>query len=319
MDRGADGGDLIVFRFIAIAFITLGIFTSQAFAYDGHAWKLSKINGKAWIEVSGREPMRVMRNQLLYPGQQLQTANRTRLLLTRGKERIQVGSNTILSLPPADQVKPGHTIISQRSGTIHLTVDKKNVKHFAVHTPYMVAAVKGTQFTVSLNDNSANLRVHEGIVQVTNKTSDEVADVTAGQSVRLRIASNSSSSGAGVYGYMRLLDRGQDSPEVIAMRKVERERAERDQMIGTFVNPIMSVFNGILDAIAMVTDKVISSLTAIVMFLLSPFIGSGDFAANVAKWVRTGMAGITAVAFLGSVAGLVIWHRRRTRYLSIRR
>lgn len=306
-------------RLIAIAFIALGALTSQAFAHDGHAWKLSKINGKAWVEVSGREPIAVMRNQYLYPGQELRTANRTRLLLTRGKERIQVGSNTTISLPPADQVEPGHTIINQRSGTIHLAVDKKNVKHFAVHTPYMVAAVKGTQFTVSLDEDSANLRVHEGIVEVTNKTSDEVTDVTAGQSVRLTIATNLHSPNNDVYGYMRLLDRGQDAPEVIAMRKIERERAERYEMIGTFVNPIMSMFNGIFDAIAAVTDKVISSLTAVVMFLLSPFIGSGDFAASVAKWVRTGMSGITAIAFLGSVAGAVIWHRKRTRYLSIRR
>lgn len=314
-----------MYRILAIAFFALVALSPQAFAHDGHAWKLSKINGKAWIEVPGREPMRVTRDRVLYPGQQLQTSGRTRLLLTRGKERIQVGSNTILSLPPANQVKPGHTIINQKSGTIHLAVNKKNVKHFAVHTPYMVAAVKGTQFTVSLDNKGANLRVHEGIVEVTNKSSDEVANVTAGQSVRLIVASSFSTMpgthsypASGTHSYMRLLDRGQEAPEVIALQKIERERAERDAMIGTVVNPVMSVFNTIIDAIVMVADKVISALTAVVMFLLSPLIGSGELAATIGNWVRVVMAGLTAIASIGSVAVFVARRRRRIRVPNLR-
>lgn len=153
---------------------------------SGHVWSVSKINGIAYIEAEGREPLRIRRDRSLFPGQTLRTVSRTRLLLTRGKERIQVGSNTIIRLPGFDELKPGWTEITQTHGTLHLSVEKKNVKHFSIKTPFLVAAVKGTKFTVNVTNDTAKVAVQEGIVEINNRLEKEKTDITSGQSAIVR-------------------------------------------------------------------------------------------------------------------------------------
>ena len=58
----------------------------------------------------------------------------------------------------------GKTIV-QQAGSILLDVEKRNVKHFEVETPYLAAVVKGTKFTVTSGDEGASVKVTRGSVQ----------------------------------------------------------------------------------------------------------------------------------------------------------
>lgn len=69
----------------------------------------------------------------------------------------------------------------QRAGSILLDVEKKNVKHFEVETPYAAAVVKGTQFRVTVGSGKTQVDVSRGQVEVANFKSGQIAQVIAGQ------------------------------------------------------------------------------------------------------------------------------------------
>ncbi len=65
----------------------------------------------------------------------------------RGEETILISPNSVVGLPT--EKKDGlSTTIMQQAGSILLEVEKRNIKHFEVETPYLAAVVKGTQFRV---------------------------------------------------------------------------------------------------------------------------------------------------------------------------
>ncbi len=76
----------------------------------------------------------------LEPGQTLSTNSRSRILLRRGEERIQVGPNAIIALPPERYSRKGKTLILQQSGTIELTVNKQAQQHFTVPNALLVCS-----------------------------------------------------------------------------------------------------------------------------------------------------------------------------------
>ncbi|MPY74674.1 MAG: hypothetical protein GEU87_10465 [Alphaproteobacteria bacterium] len=58
------------------------------------------------------------------------------------------------------------TSVFQKIGTLMFKVHKRPDKHFEVNTPYLVAVVKGTTFTVSVDGNGSAVHVTEGLVEV---------------------------------------------------------------------------------------------------------------------------------------------------------
>ena len=106
-------------------------------------------------------------------GDNISTGPNGRVLLTRGTETILVSPNSSIGIPE----KKGElsTTITQRAGTILLEVEKRNVKHFEVETPYLAAVVKGTQFRVSVNGKGTKVKVLRGQVQVADFKSGQYA------------------------------------------------------------------------------------------------------------------------------------------------
>ena len=95
------------------------------------------------------------------PGDTIRTGRNGRVLLVRGEETILISPNSVIGLPT--EKKDGlATTILQQAGSILLEVEKRNVKHFEVETPYLAAVVKGTQFRVSVNAASHQRRRAEG-------------------------------------------------------------------------------------------------------------------------------------------------------------
>jgi len=93
---------------------------------------------------------------------------------------ILVSPNSVVGLPA--QKKEGlSTMIKQQAGSILLDVEKRNVKHFEVETPYLAAVVKGTQFRVTVNAGKTTVDVVRGQVEVADFKSGQIAQVMAGQ------------------------------------------------------------------------------------------------------------------------------------------
>src|ERR1700740_1029808 len=69
----------------------------------------------------------------------------------------------------------------KQPGSILLEVEKKNVKHFEVETPYLAAVVKGTQFSVTVNAGNTRVDVNRGQVEVADFKWGQIAQVMPGQ------------------------------------------------------------------------------------------------------------------------------------------
>ncbi|WP_319569230.1 FecR family protein [Cohaesibacter marisflavi] len=168
-------------RRILFAFVLLLVLPLHAQAQSGASWTVQKITGLAYIAQKGEKAIKVRKGSVLHPGQTLSTKNRTRLLLIRGKERMQVGPDAIMAIPPAKYIQSGKTVILQQSGRIQLTVNKQDVKHFSVKTPYLTAVVKGTVFTVDVAQNRAEVSVNRGRVEVSDGATGNTTEITRGQ------------------------------------------------------------------------------------------------------------------------------------------
>jgi FecR protein len=165
-------------RVIATAFALFG--SSQAFAAEGGTWSVSKSSGEVWIGSGDVQQASLTPDDHLKPGDTIRTGRNGRVLLVRGEESILIAPNSVVGLP-SEQKEELSTTIVQRAGSILLEVEKRNVKHFEVETPYLAAVVKGTQFRVSVNAASTSVDVVRGQVEVTDFKSGQIAQVMPGQ------------------------------------------------------------------------------------------------------------------------------------------
>ena len=75
------------------------------------------------------------------------------------------------------------TTIFQKIGSVLYTVEKQSDQHFEVETPFLAAVVKGTSFTVGVNNSAAVTHVVEGAVEVTSFGNQQSQMVRPGQTV----------------------------------------------------------------------------------------------------------------------------------------
>jgi FecR protein len=154
--------------------------TCPAFAAEGGTWSVSKSSGEVWIANGEVQQASLNPADNLKPGDTIRTGRNGRVLLVRGEESILIAPNSVVGLP--GEPKEGlSTTIVQQAGSILLEVEKRNVKHFEVETPYLAAVVKGTQFRVSVNAASTSVDVVRGQVEVTDFRSGQIAQVMPGQ------------------------------------------------------------------------------------------------------------------------------------------
>ncbi|MGA8901006.1 FecR domain-containing protein [Bradyrhizobium sp.] len=154
--------------------------TCPAFAADGGTWSISKFSGEVRITNGEVQQASLRPEDNLKPGDTIRTGRNGRVLLVRGEESILVAPNSVVELPVEPKEGLSTTIV-QKAGAILLEVEKRNVKHFEVETPYLAAVVKGTQFRVSVGAASTSVDVMRGQVEVTDFRSGQIAQVMPGQ------------------------------------------------------------------------------------------------------------------------------------------
>ena len=153
---------------------------SSARAAENGAWSVSKSSGEVWVTTTGAEQVSLSHEEILKPGDTIRTGRTGRVLLVRGEETILISPNSVIGLP-AEKKEGLSTTIVQQAGSILLEVEKRNVKHFEVETPYLAAVVKGTQFSVTVKAASTSVDVRRGQVEVSDFKSGQIAQVMPGQ------------------------------------------------------------------------------------------------------------------------------------------
>jgi hypothetical protein len=153
---------------------------SGASAADDGVWSVSKASGEVWVATDGAQQVSLNQEEALKPGDTVRTGRNGRVLLVRGEETILISANSVVGLP-AEKKEGLSTTIIQQAGSILLEVEKRNVKHFEVETPYLAAVVKGTQFSVTVGAGSTKVGVLRGQVEVSDFRTGQIAQVLPGQ------------------------------------------------------------------------------------------------------------------------------------------
>jgi hypothetical protein len=185
--------------FLFSLFVVFGVGLG-AIAQDA-AWHVGKSSGEVWISNSGVQKASITDQTILQPGDSISTGQTGRILLVRGEESMLISPNSIVSIPKKN--KDGmSTVITQQAGSILLEVEKRNVKHFEVETPYLAAVVKGTQFRVTVEKHGTSVDVVRGQVEVQDFKSGQYALIAPGQTAKVSTEGSPglSLSGAGTLG-----------------------------------------------------------------------------------------------------------------------
>lgn len=195
------------------------LFAGSSASAQEAAWQVRKASGEVWVTRGDVQPVSLAASSIVKAGDSIQTGRNGRVLLVRGEETILVSPNTVVGIP-ADQKDSRSTTITQQAGEILLEVEKRNVKHFEVTTPYLAAVVKGTQFRVTVADGNSRVDVIRGEVEVADFKSGQYALVLPGQTAKvLEQAPGLSLSGKGTLNPIQ-----QGSPRVPAVRPVTLQR-----------------------------------------------------------------------------------------------
>ncbi len=108
------------------------------------------------------------RNDTLKVGDTVATGPNGRAIVVRGQEYLVVAPNSRFRI--ADPAKSGGmTQIVEQAGHIVYRIKKKATPHFGVQTPYLAAVVKGTTFSVTVDERGATVQVLEGRVEVATR------------------------------------------------------------------------------------------------------------------------------------------------------
>eukprot|EP00439_Symbiodinium_sp_Y106_P088540 s1_g1076.t1 len=167
------------FGFITLMLASLSI-ASQAFALEDRAWNVETHVGTVWVKHAALQPVALNPNESLRAGSTIETGEDGRVVLVRGDESIIVSPRTSLALPEHSDNGMATTIL-QSFGTILLQVEKRAKQHFEVETPFLAAVVKGTKFTVTVDQSGAAVHVVEGAVEVIDLDTGDVGMVRPGQ------------------------------------------------------------------------------------------------------------------------------------------
>lgn len=150
---------------VRFLFALLLMLWAQPALAQAPVWIVSDAGGAAELQRNGNvQPLR--RGQRLQPGDTISTGANGRASLGRGREYIVVSPNTRLSIPTAAQQQGGLTQIIQHIGRAMFNIERQETPYFGVRTPHLAAIVRGTVFTVTVDERGCRVAVSEGRVEV---------------------------------------------------------------------------------------------------------------------------------------------------------
>ncbi len=168
----------------ALAGATLAAATLVASATPTFAeWQVVRVSGAATAARAGAVPITLAGGTTVPDDVTIETGSSGRVLLSRGTSRILVAPRSSMSLEGG---RVAATTVLQRVGRIAFEVEKRDVRYFSVETPSLVAAVKGTRFSVSVAGGRTDVGVSGGLVGVTDLATGQSADVAPGQRASTR-------------------------------------------------------------------------------------------------------------------------------------
>lgn len=163
------------------AALVIALLLSGAATALANDWVVKRVFGKVYLVAPGVQAFLAKPGMRIEPGYTVATKAGAKALIMRGEESIFVGPDTRFALSKYRSTSINTTLL-QASGHLQIDVQRRAKPHFKVETPFLAAIVKGTKFDVRVSDRSARVDVSRGLVEVSDHSSGDRANVGAGES-----------------------------------------------------------------------------------------------------------------------------------------
>jgi len=115
---------------------------------------------------------------MLKDGDRITTGSQGRTVATSGNDLLRLEPKTTITIGEPEPA----TIIELLNGTLHVKAGKRqDGDTLSIETQYLVATVKGTEFTVATTEMGTAVSVTEGVVSVRSIRTSQALDVLPGQ------------------------------------------------------------------------------------------------------------------------------------------
>jgi hypothetical protein len=169
-------------HFLPLIFIFPSLIAVPALADD---WTANKLRGTVLVSADdqGNGPWQhLKRGDVVSDARAVRTLGSGNVEFTRGAETIAFGPNSQGEI--VDRTGKLYTTVVQQFGAVAIEAEARQVQHFAVQTPFLVAVVKGTIFSVVTDKHASRVSVSRGLVAVTDVATHKTTMVPAGQQVK---------------------------------------------------------------------------------------------------------------------------------------
>ena len=158
---------------------------TNAFAQD-LAWHIVKSSGDVWLTRPSAQSVPANVNSVFGPEDNIRTGHNGSVFLVRGKETMLISSNTEVTVPKSIGDGMTSTIV-QRTGSILFEIERGEVEHFEVETPFLTAVAKAANFQIVLEGSVAHVDVLRGAVEVSDSRSGQHVVLAANQTANIAI------------------------------------------------------------------------------------------------------------------------------------
>jgi len=174
-----------------MAMATSGLWAAWAQdpAHDADPWRVTQVDGEAWLRNRGSAARPAHKGDRLAAGGIVITGDGGLVRLFCGDTKMTVLPDSRTEIPLDDDHR-GPTTVVHRLGNLLVQVgqpsgpaaEQPESTVFRVETPFLTASVKGTLFILRVEADAASLHVAVGTVEIRSIASGEVALLRAGQS-----------------------------------------------------------------------------------------------------------------------------------------
>lgn len=164
---------------IASVVLAMSVLTVSGASANGvKYWNMKSVTGNVQVKAPSGNWKPVRAGIEIVPGSRIKTDAAARAVLTRNGDVVEAAPNSEASFPE----RTGKTMpsVDQTKGTLIYKIVTRPSNRFNVKTPYLTAVIKGTVFSVTVNDKGGALHVTRGAVEVTSRLTGEIAMVRPG-------------------------------------------------------------------------------------------------------------------------------------------
>ncbi len=223
--------------FLIFSFLSAGLNTNSVYADGCENWvaKLQSSQGSVQVRQTNtnqqnKQWVNVKRNASFCKGDILRVQENSRAaLLLKNDTILRLNQNTTITFTNLTPDKP--SVVSINEGIGHFISRVKAA--FEVITPFINAAIEGTEFVVSVNKDSAEVTVFEGTVRAYNQhgevrlTANQTAQAKQGQAPVLILKAKPRDAVNWSLYYPMVIEPGKQSAEYKASLKLSTGQIEQ--------------------------------------------------------------------------------------------